>query len=230
MLFRSVDDDDNNNNNNNNDDSVDDDDNNNNNNDDNDTDNNNYDKNDNSDYDKNNNGFHDGKISYTLIDKTNKSNSSNIKYHTNNAQFGNDLNQNNLPNRTKANFRGTPEFSMNNKIDLNSKSDFESDSDSDFNSEDSSIYSLPSMRDVEDNVLLSEKEDNVLLYERPPERNRAKETSRETNLEKKKEEETKSIDVTINCLSKQRGKERKKIDCHIYRLCFFFFLFQVCFS
>ena len=165
-----------------------------------------------------------------MIDKTNKSNSSNIKYHSHNAQFGNDLNQNNLPNRNKASFRGTTEFSMNNKIDLNSNSDFESDSDSDFNSEDSSIYSLPSMRDVEDNVLLSEKEDNVLLSEkednvllsekednvllseRPPERNRGKETSREINLEKKKEEEIKSIDVTINYLSKQRGKERKKID------------------
>ena len=33
------------------------------------------------------------------MDKTNKSNSSNIKYHSNNAQFENDLNQNNLPNR-----------------------------------------------------------------------------------------------------------------------------------
>ena len=104
------------------DDSVDDDDNNNNNNDNDNTDNNNYDKNNNIDYDKNNNGYHNRKISYTLIDKTNKSNSSNIKYHTNNAQFENDLNQNNLPNRNKASFRGKTEFSMNNKIDLNSNS------------------------------------------------------------------------------------------------------------
>ena len=67
------------------------------------------------------------------------------------------------------------------------------------------------LSEKEDNVLLSEKEDNVLFTEMPPERNRSKETAREINLEKKKEE-TKSIDVTINYVTKQRGKERKKID------------------